>query len=183
VLNQYKMLNQFDHNNIVKALEYFVHKENQYITYEYHEKDLSNIIYNKSFTLDENYIRNIMKQILEGVNYLHEKNIIHRDIKPDNILISCEGIAKITDFDLAKLLENNNKHLTRAVVTIYYRPPEIFFGDSLYTLSVDMWSVGCILAEMILREAIFKGKNELDVVCKIFNILGAANVFYILFIF
>lgn len=116
-----------------------------------------------------------MKQILEGVAYLHENGILHRDLKPDNILISFEGCIKITDFDLAREIDYQ-KPMSRGVATIYYRPPEIFFGETHYDFAVDMWSVGCILAELILREPIFKGRNEIDVLFKIEETMGSPDV-------
>jgi serine/threonine protein kinase len=118
-----------------------------------------------------------LKQVLEGVCYLHNKNIIHRDLKPDNILLSENKNVKITDFDLARSLDDG-RPLSRAVVTIYYRPPEIFFGDLKYGKAVDMWSIGCILAEMITKEPLFKGRNEFDVLFKIFEFTGSATVIF-----
>lgn len=78
-------------------------------------------------------------------------------------------MSRVLDF-------NKNVSLSRGVVTIYYRPPEIFFGDQKYSFSVDMWSLGCVLAEMIMKQPIFKGRSELDVLCKIFEIMEPANV-------
>jgi serine/threonine protein kinase len=135
---------------------------------------LLKIINNKNIQFDENLIRAVIKQILEGVNFLHERGLLHRDLKPENILISQEGTIKIADFDLSRELSNGP--LSRGVVTIYYRPPEVFYGDTNYDFSLDMWSVGCILAEMILREPIFKGRSELDVMYKIYEVLSSANV-------
>jgi serine/threonine protein kinase len=165
------MLKSLDHENIIKPIDYFIENGNQYIVYEYYDWDLNKIIENE---LNENQIKKFMKQIIEGVGYLHSKGIIHRDLKPDNILVNPDSNIKINDFDLARFI-SYTKPMSRGVTTIYYRPPEIFFGDVNYTFAVDMWGLGCILAEMILREPLFKGKNEIEVVCKIFEILGPAD--------
>jgi serine/threonine protein kinase len=157
-------------------LDSFIHRGNECIVFDYHEKDLLKIINNKNLVFDENLIKAVLKQILEGVSFLHERGLLHRDLKPDNILISKEGEIKIADFDLAR--EYSEEPLSRGVVTIYYRPPEIFYGETKYGFSLDMWSVGCILAEMILREPIFKGRSEFDVMFKIHEVLSYANVFF-----
>jgi serine/threonine protein kinase len=125
--------------------------------------------------LEEEVLIKIFLQIVKGVGYLHNLGIIHRDLKPDNILLDNDMNVKITDFDLARFIEKE-KPMSRGVATIYYRPPEIFMGDTRYSYSVDIWSVGCILAEMITGEPLFKGKTEIEVVCKIFEIRGCANV-------
>jgi len=104
-----------------------------------------------------------MLQILTGLNYLHSQNIIHRDLKGANILISNDGLVKIIDFGLARHLdpENRNKNYTREVVTMWFRSPELIYGMRNYTLAVDIWSLGCIFAELILKEgqAFFKSNG------------------------
>jgi serine/threonine protein kinase len=180
-MKQYELLTKLKHPNIIEVVDYFISKGNQYIIYEYHHQDLLKLIKNKNSKFhskeeSDKLIRGVMKQMIEGVAYLHELGLMHRDLKPDNVLISSEGLVKITDFDLAREIDYE-KPMSRGVVTIYYRPPEIFFGETKYSFSLDMWSIGCTLAEIILKEPIFKGRNELDVLFKIFEVLGPANVF------
>ncbi len=179
VLKQFELLQSLSHPNIVEAVEYFKCKENECVIFKYYDSELLKIIKSKNFDLNDEtelgFIRNILKQILEGVKYLHDQGIIHRDLKPDNIMMDECGIIKIIDFDLARVLDKE-RAMSRGVATIYYRPPEIFFGDVNYSYSVDTWAVGCILAEIILKDPIFKGHNELDVVFKIFEVLGSPNV-------
>ena len=160
---------------IAEVIEYLVVKDNECLVFNYYELDLLKIINNKNKLIDEEITREILRQILEGVLYLHENNILHRDLKPDNILISEDGFVKITDFDLAREIDLT-KPMSRGVATIYYRAPEIFYGDTKYSFSLDIWSVGCILAELILREPLFKGRNEIDVLFKIQEIIGSPNV-------
>jgi serine/threonine protein kinase len=176
VKRQFEILKKTHHKNIIKAYDYFTHKENECISFEYIENDILKFLLNKNFKIDETFIKATMKQILEGVQYLHEQGLMHRDLKPDNILLGQDGVIKIADFDL--LREYANEPLTKGVVTIYYKPPEVFYGDVNYDFSIDMWSVGCILAELILREPIFKGRSELDVIYKIYEVLSSANVIF-----
>jgi serine/threonine protein kinase len=167
---QYQLLKEFSHENIIKVIETFVEYGNEYLITEYHPYNLLDFL-TKNNTLSENIIKNIVKQILIGLNYLHSKNYIHRDIKPDNILISNEGIIKITDFDLCKLLIEGQPN-SKNVITLYYRPPEIFFGEVNYKKSVDIWSLGCLMTELFTGNPLFKGKNELETLGYICGIIG-----------
>eukprot|EP00919_Chromeraceae_sp_WS-2016_P058159 GHVR01137997.1.p1 GENE.GHVR01137997.1~~GHVR01137997.1.p1 ORF type:complete len:101 (-),score=0.84 GHVR01137997.1:4238-4540(-) len=100
-----------------------------------------------------------MKDLLEGMAYLHERNIVHRDLKTSNLLYSNQGILKICDFGLAR--KASQAIMNQEVITMWYRPPELFLGECNYSTELDLWSVGCIMAEIILREPIFQGKTEL----------------------
>lgn len=102
-----------------------------------------------------------MRQLLSGLEHCHLHRIMHRDIKTSNILVNNEGILKIGDFGLANTLNPNSRHpLTSRVVTLWYRPPELMMGSTNYGVSVDLWSVGCVFAELFLGKPILKGRNE-----------------------
>ena len=161
-----------DDEFIIKVHEVFNNKGNECLISDYFEHVLLDII---KGGIDEAEIKRLFKQIVLGVYYLHSKGIIHRDLKPDNILLDNSKDVKLIDFDLARVIDKE-KPMSRGVATIYYRPPEIFMGDTNYSMSVDIWSLGCILAEMVTGEPLFKGKTEIEVVCKIFEIKGSANV-------
>jgi serine/threonine protein kinase len=165
----------------MEVVEYFKIKGNECVIYKYYDVDLLKIIKTKTLNInqekDAKIIRAIMKQLLEGVKFLHDKGIIHRDLKPENIMLDKNGMVKLIDFDLARFIDKDEP-MSRGVATIYYRSPEIFFGDVSYSLAVDMWSVGCILAEIFMKDPIFKGHNELEVLFKIFEIMGSANVIF-----
>jgi cell division cycle 2-like protein len=108
---------------------------------------------------------------LEAVDYMHKAHVMHRDLKTSNLLYSNQGIVKVCDFGLARSF-SKKRHYTNWVVTMWYRAPELLLGCQEYDEKIDMWSVGCIFAELVLREPLFAGKNEMDQLDKIFSVLG-----------
>ena len=111
--------------------------------------------------------------MLEGLKYLHRNNIIHRDIKGANMLISHEGVLKLGDFGLARETASPGKeNLTNRVVTLWYRAPELLLGETKYTAKIDIWSVGCVLAEMMIGRPLFPGSKEAEQMVKIYQTLG-----------
>ena len=173
-VKQFEILSKFDHENIHKVVDMFISpNKNQYLITPYYSNNLYNYISKK---LPEKIIKQIIFQVLNAAKYLHSLNYIHRDIKPDNILISNEGKIILTDFDLCRL-ESKGKDdpLTRTAVTLYYRAPEIFFGDSYYNNKIDIWSIGCVFAELIVGQPLFKGSNELSTLSKIIETIGSPN--------
>jgi cyclin-dependent kinase 6 len=114
-----------------------------------------------------------MWQILSGVDFLHSHRIVHRDLKPQNLLVTKDDVVKLTDFGLARIYEFYTL-LTSVVVTLWYRSPEVLMGLS-YATPVDIWSCGCIFAELFLRKPLFPGQYEMDQLSKIFDIIGTPN--------
>lgn len=171
---QYEILSKFNHENIHKVIDMFIApNKNQYLITPYYQNNLYNYTSKK---LPEKVIKQIIYQIVCGVNYLHSLKYIHRDIKPDNILISSEGKIVLTDFDLCRQ-ESKGKDdpMTRTAVTLYYRAPELFFGDSFYGNKIDIWSIGCVFAELIIGKPIFKANNELGTLSNIIDIIGCPS--------
>ena len=156
--------------------KYYQPKEkNLKIIFDYYDYDLKKFLKTNDH-LPEPVIKNIMKQILSGVSYCHDKKILHRDLKPQNILLDSggnkliiPGNVKLADFGLARVLLLPLKTLTKEVQTIWYRAPEVLLGNNKYSFGVDMWAVGCIFAELYLKRPLFLGGGyEIEQIFKIF---------------
>jgi serine/threonine protein kinase len=138
-----------------------------YLEFDYAEYDLSAVVrhFHRSAGVPLPIVKFVMRQVLQGIQYMHSKLIMHRDLKPDNILIVSSQqppVIKIADFGMARIFAESPAPLyfDGTVCTIWYRAPELFFGSMEYTTAVDMWSAGCILAELLAADAVFKGNEE-----------------------
>jgi serine/threonine protein kinase len=134
--------------------------KNVFMVFEYLEFDLTGIIETPEIKLTQDHIKSWSRQLLSGVHYMHVNKIIHRDLKASNLLINRRGELKIADWGLARSWNPEMKRLTNRVITLWYRPPELLLGAVEYTSKIDMWSVGCIIAEMFRRGGLLKGSNE-----------------------
>jgi len=175
-IREIKILKELNHENILGLLDVFIinndREKNLWIVYEYMETDLKKIIEDRMIQLSASDCKSYMFMLLSGIEYLHSNWILHRDICPGNLLISSDGILKIGDFGLAKKFGNEDQRLTPEVVTRWYRAPELLMGARYYGKPVDLWSVGCVFAEMMLRIPYFAGDTEIDQLSKIFWALG-----------
>ncbi|XP_063078948.1 cyclin-dependent kinase 4 [Engraulis encrasicolus] len=162
----------FNHPNIVKLLDVSACILNQSLdltlVFEYIDQDLKSFCEGKILSVDK--IKDVMKQLLRGLDFLHSNMTVHRDLKPDNILISSRGEVKIADFGLARLYTYQIA-LTPCVVTLWYRAPEVLL-QSGYMSAVDIWSAGCIFAELFLLRPLFRGFSEAQQLKKIFELIG-----------
>lgn len=171
-----KQLGKANHPNIVRLLD-ICHGQRMdremvlYLVFEHVDQDLNLYIERcPAPGLAPERVKDIMWQILSGVDFLHSHRIVHRDLKPQNILVSRDGSVKLADFGLARIYDFSSL-LTTVVVTLWYRSPEILLGTT-YATPVDLWSCGCILAELFLRKPLFPGQYEIDQLAKIFGVLG-----------
>lgn len=121
-------------------------------------------------------IRSFLYQILRGINYIHKKKILHRDLKTQNILISNTGLLKIADFGLARGHSISIRSYTHEVITLWYRPPDILIGNKVYDYSIDIWSIGCVFAEMVLGHSLFCGSNESEQVKEILSLISLPGI-------
>lgn len=140
------------------------------------QSDLHKIIVSPQH-LSADHIKVFLYQILRGLKYLHSARILHRDIKPGNLLVNSNCVLKICDFGLARVEEpDQNKHMTQEVVTQYYRAPEILMGARHYSSAVDVWSVGCIFGELLGRRILFQAQNPVQQLELITELLGTPAV-------
>lgn len=113
-----------------------------------------------------------MYQLLKGMAYCHDKLVLHRDLKPQNLLINRKGELKIADFGLARSFGAPVRSYSHEVVTLWYRSPDVLLGSRYYSTSVDLWSIGCIFAELVLKRALFPGSSVKDQLLRIQRVLG-----------
>jgi cyclin-dependent kinase 12/13 len=146
--------------------------KNVFMVLEYLEYDLTGVLDTPEIRFTQDHIKSWSQQLLTGVHYMHTNKVIHRDLKPSNLLISKKGELKIADWGLARSWNADMKRLTNRVITLWYRPPELLLGSLEYTDKIDMWSVGCILAEMFRRSGFLKGKDEAAQLELIFRAFG-----------
>ncbi|KAH7827630.1 putative cell division control protein 2 [Monocercomonoides exilis] len=172
-------LTELDHPNIVRLLD-IIHQGNDlYLVFEYLEQDLKKYMDKLKELgtpfLSANLVRSYLKQLLSGILYCHSRRMMHRDLKPQNLLVDRSGNIKICDFGLARMYSIPMRSYTHEIVTLWYRPPEVLLGSKLYSLPVDVWGIGCIFAEMSNGKPFFKGDSEIDQLYHIFQICGTPN--------
>lgn len=176
-LREITILRELDHPNIVKLSDVVLDDNHLYLLFEFIEYDLRKYLENlKENELPQFLVKKFLYKILDAVAYCHSKKIIHRDLKPQNILIDKDGeILKVADFGLARAFSIPIRPYTKEVLTLWYRAPELLLGINEYSTPVDIWSIGCIFAELILKCPLFKGEYEIEQLFKIFRILGTPN--------
>lgn len=171
-LREIKLLQELEHPNIIGLLDVFGHRSNVSLVFDYMDTDLEVIVKDTSIVLTPANIKAYLLMTLLGLEYLHANWILHRDLKPNNLLVNEQGVLKIADFGLAKFYGSPNRVYTHQVVTRWYRSPELLFGARIYSTGIDIWAIGCILAELLLRVPFFPGESDLDQLSRIFQALG-----------
>ncbi|ONI28427.1 hypothetical protein PRUPE_1G142100 [Prunus persica] len=175
------ILRRLDHPNVVK-LEGLVTSRmscSLYLVFEYMEHDLAGLAASPAIKFTEPQVKCYMHQLLSGLEHCHNRHVLHRDIKGSNLLIDNGGVLKIADFGLASFFDPNHKQpMTSRVVTLWYRPPELLLGATDYGVGVDLWSAGCILAELLAGKPIMPGRTEVEQLHKIFKLCGSPSEEY-----
>ncbi len=173
-VREIKLLQSLKHENVVSLQEVMVEKNDCFMVFEYLSHDLTGLLNHPTFKLEHAHKKHLAKQLFEGLDHLHRRGVLHRDIKAANILISNEGQLKLADFGLARFFAKRRQlDYTNRVITIWYRPPELLLGETQYGPSVDIWSAACVLIEIFTKHAIFPGDGgEINQLDKIYNILG-----------
>ena len=174
-LRELTILRIMNHCNIV-AMKNISLKENSLtLVFEHLDFDMRKLLRMTKKPLKTNLQRSYAFQLLSGLYFLHTHRVIHRDIKPDNLLLDKQGHLKICDFGLARFFTVPLRNFTEGVVTLWYRPPEVLLHNDFYDLSVDIWSAGCVMAEMARGIPLFSGDSEIDMVHKIFQVFGTPS--------
>jgi len=189
-LREIKILKQLKHPHVL-AVKEIVYSEagdhdqgSIFLVFEFMEHDLGGLL-NRPVRFSGPEIMCLTKQLLEGLNYIHLNRIMHRDMKAANLLLNNRGILKIADFGLARGCEKVNSRYTATVCTRWYRPPEILLGERRYTTAIDVWGVGCILAELFVGHPILQGgrrdaktemDNDLDQYLEICKLCGTPSI-------
>ncbi|KAI9372455.1 cyclin-dependent kinase 1 [Aspergillus egyptiacus] len=194
-IREISLLKEMNDPNIVRLLN-IVHADGHklYLVFEFLDLDLKKYMealpvseggrgralpdgstLSRSLGLGDAMVKKFMAQMVEGIRYCHSHRILHRDLKPQNLLIDREGNLKLADFGLARAFGVPLRTYTHEVVTLWYRSPEILLGGRQYSTGVDMWSIGAIFAEMCTRKPLFPGDSEIDEIFKIFRLLGTPD--------
>jgi serine/threonine protein kinase len=170
-------MKELKHENIV-TLHDVIHTENKLmLVFEYMDKDLKKFMDSKGDRgqLDHVTIKRFMQDLLRGTAFCHENRVLHRDLKPQNLLISTKGQLKLADFGLARAFGIPVNTFSNEVVTLWYRAPDVLLGSRTYNTSIDIWSAGCIMAEMYTGRPLFPGTTNEDQLQKIFRLMGTPS--------
>ncbi|XP_017768831.1 PREDICTED: cyclin-dependent kinase 1-like [Nicrophorus vespilloides] len=143
-----------------------------FLVFEYFGIDLKLYLARVNCKPEEMLVRSYTKQLMEALAFVHTNRVMHRDVKPENILVDNEGNLKLADFGLCRKYSMPMKNYTQRVMSLWYRAPEVLFGSSMYGPKIDMWGAGCVMAEIINYEVMFKGYSEIEQITKICKVLG-----------
>ena len=176
-IREISLLKQLQHPNIVRLYD-VVHTEKKLtLVFEFLDQDLKKYLDACGDNgLEAWTVKSFLFQLCQGIAFCHMHRVLHRDLKPQNLLINMEGELKLADFGLARAFGIPVRNYTHEVVTLWYRAPDVLMGSRKYSTQVDIWSVGCIFAEMVNGRPLFPGSSEADQLVKIFKTLGTPSV-------
>ncbi|KCV68723.1 CMGC/CDK/CDK7 protein kinase [Fonticula alba] len=183
-LREVRALREMNHVNVIQLLDAYIESHNMHMVLEFLDHDLKNLIEERSIIFSAEHIKSWMLMTLRGVHHCHVNGILHRDLKPDNLLISAGGVLKVADFGLARHAPGVRAlqpgaapaPISPNVVTRFYRSPELLLGARVYSFAVDIWSVGCIFAELFVRTPYFTGEDsDISQLMTIYNAMGTPD--------
>jgi len=178
-IREISLLKELKDDNIVRLLDIVHADQKLYLVFEFLDVDLKRYMEagnSQGTPLTLELCKKFTHQLTSGLRYCHSHRILHRDLKPQNLLIDKRNNLKLADFGLARAFGIPMRTYTHEVVTLWYRAPEVLLGSRHYSTAIDMWSVGCIFAEMVMRGIpLFPGDSEIDQIFKIFRVLGTPN--------
>ncbi|KAF6204983.1 hypothetical protein GE061_019150 [Apolygus lucorum] len=176
-IREISILKELVHPNIVHLKDVHLSGNRLYLIFEFLTMDLNKYLdsIEKGKLMDPTLVQSYMYQICQAILFCHRRRVLHRDLKPQNLLIAGGGIIKLADFGLGRAYGIPVRVYTHEVVTLWYRAPEILLGSSRYSCPVDIWSIGCIFAEMANRRPLFQGDSEIDQLFRIFRTIRTPN--------
>ncbi|CAL1284399.1 unnamed protein product [Larinioides sclopetarius] len=175
-LREISLLKELEHPNVVRLEDVVYSDQKLYLVFEYLDFDLKKQLDQLNTNgLSLRVAKSYLYQLLRGLAYCHSRKILHRDLKPQNLLVDNEGNIKLADFGLARAFSLPIKAYTHEIVTLWYRAPEILLGVKEYSTSVDIWSLGCIFAEMLTKRPLFPGDSEIDQLFRVFRTMGTPD--------
>ncbi|XP_059048688.1 cyclin-dependent kinase-like 1 [Achroia grisella] len=171
-LREIRMLKKLRHDHLVNMIEVFRRKRRFYLVFEYLDHTLLDELEASPGGLGEDTAKKHLYQLLKGIEYCHQNSIIHRDVKPENVLVSNAGIVKLCDLGFARALAAPGEPYTEYVATRWYRAPELLVAEHRYGPEVDIWAIGCLFAEMLTGDPLFPGDSDIDQLALIIRIVG-----------
>ncbi|CAG4933610.1 unnamed protein product [Colias eurytheme] len=172
-IREISLLKELNHPNIVKLEDVLMEENKLYLIFEFLSMDLKKYMdsLGSGKFMDPVTVKSYLFQINSAILYCHQRRILHRDLKPQNLLIDKTGIIKVADFGLGRTFGVPVRVYTHEVVTLWYRAPEVLLGGQRYSCPIDMWSIGCIFSEMSSKKPLFQGDSEIDQLFRIFRML------------
>lgn len=172
-IREISLLKELKHPNIVSLQDVLMEDNRLYLIFEFLSMDLKKYMDSLAADkmLDAELVRSYMYQITAAILFCHRRRVLHRDLKPQNLLINKDGLIKVADFGLGRSFGIPVRNYTHEIVTLWYRAPEVLLGSQRYSCPVDVWSLGCIFAEMVTRKPLFQGDSEIDQLFRMFRIL------------
>uniref|UniRef100_A0A8R1XNQ1 Protein kinase domain-containing protein n=2 Tax=Onchocerca TaxID=6281 RepID=A0A8R1XNQ1_ONCVO len=173
-IREISLLRELTHPNIVGLEEIILEENRLYLIFEFLHMDLKKYIDTipDSELMDKTLQKSYLYQILQAICFCHQRRVLHRDLKPQNLLVDKNGAIKLADFGLARAIGIPIRAYTHEIVTLWYRAPEVLLGATRYSMGVDIWSIGCIAAEMATKVPLFQGDSEIDQIFRIFRIMS-----------